>query len=86
MQYVNEYSRFERCDIMTFDFNQLINKNFEQILKNHLGVDSLENYDIKIELLPQRNNQLFFSIYFNLTYKLTLRKKKKREERRKKKR
>lgn len=72
MQYVNEYSRFERCDIMTFDFNQLINKNFEQILKNHLGVDSLENYDIKIELLPQRNNQLFFSIYFNLTYKLTL--------------
>ncbi|MCX6077478.1 MAG: hypothetical protein NTW78_11435 [Campylobacterales bacterium] len=57
---------------MTFDFNQLINKNFEQILKNHLGVDSLENYDIKIELLPQRNNQLFFSIYFNLTYKLTL--------------
>jgi len=57
---------------MTFNLDQLIHKNYEQTLKDYLSVNSLENYDIKIEeLLPQSNNQ-YFNICFALTYKLTL--------------
>jgi len=57
---------------MTFDLDQQINKNFRQILKNYLSVNSLENYDIKIEeLFPQSKSQLF-NICFNLTYQLLL--------------
>lgn len=58
--------------MMAFDLEQLLNKNFEQILKNHLNIESLENYDIKVELLSEKNNQLFFNICFDLTYNITL--------------
>jgi len=58
---------------MTFDLDQQINKNFRQILKNYLAVDSLENYDIKIEeLRPQDKSRQLFKICFNLTYQLLL--------------
>ncbi|WP_373035556.1 hypothetical protein [Sulfurimonas sp.] len=57
---------------MTFNLDQLIHKNYEQTLKDYLNVNSLENYDIKIEeLLPQNKSQ-FFNIYFNFTYNLSL--------------
>jgi len=56
---------------MTFNLDQLIHKNYEQTLKDYLSVNSLENYNIKIEeLLPQSKSQ-FFTICFNLVYKLT---------------
>lgn len=58
--------------MMAFDLEQLLNKNFEQILKNHLNIESLENYDINVELLSEKNNQLFFNICFDLTYNITL--------------
>ena len=58
---------------MTFDLDQQINKNFRQILKNYLSVDSLEDYDIKIEeLRPQNKSYQLFKICFNLTYQLLL--------------
>lgn len=56
---------------MIFDLDNMINKNCEQILKQYLGVDSFENYDVKIQLLSQNDNQRFFDTYFKLTYKLT---------------
>lgn len=58
---------------MTFDLDQQIDKNFRQILKNYLSVDSLEDYDIKIEeLRPQDKSRQLFKICFNLTYQLLL--------------
>ena len=54
-----------------FDLDQLLNKNFEQILKNHLNIESLENYEINVELLPEKNNQPFFNICFDIIYNIT---------------
>jgi len=57
---------------MTFNLDQLIHKNYEQTLKDYLSVNSLENYDVKIEQLPSQSKSQFFNICFNLTYKLSL--------------
>jgi len=58
---------------MTFNLDQRINKNFRQILKNYLSVDSLEDYDIKIEeLRSQDKSRQLFKICFTLTYQLLL--------------
>jgi hypothetical protein len=57
---------------MTFNLDQLIHKNYEQTLKDYLSVNSLENYDVKIEQLPPQSKSQFFNICFNLTYKLSI--------------
>ena len=58
---------------MPFDLDQLINNNFRQTLKSYLCVDSLENYDIKIEeLFSQSKSCQLFNIYFKLTYNLSV--------------
>ena len=54
-----------------FDLDQLLNKNFEQILENHLNIESLENYEINVVIIPEKNNQPFFNICFDIIYNIT---------------
>lgn len=56
---------------MDFDFDQLINQNFQQVLIEHLNVTSLDDYDVNINQLLQNDNK-FFTTHFNLTYNFTL--------------
>jgi hypothetical protein len=59
---------------MAFDFNEIVNRNYEKVLMSYLGVKSLENYDVKVESYSLCDREAFYEKYLELSFKIILNK------------
>lgn len=57
---------------MPFNLDLIINEHFEQILKNYLDTDFLEDYVLKIEPFLFKDNENFFNTYLDLSYRVII--------------